>query len=211
MTRVEERSAPKGRAEGAPDDWASWAAVQFRASISPKEAILADAEAMEQVAQVLALAFSVVKSGRKILVCGNGGSAADAQHIAAELVGRFERERRAYPALALSENVSALTGIGNDYDFTRIFARQVEAFGQAGDLLVCLSTSGNSINVVQAAQRARELGLFTVALTGADGGRLAEVADVAIRVPSRHTPRIQETHLLLGHLLAAAAERGIGE
>jgi D-sedoheptulose 7-phosphate isomerase len=190
-------------------NWTAWAEEQFRASIAPKEALLADPEAMELVSQLLALAYSVVKARRKFLVCGNGGSAADAQHIAAELVGHFERDRRPYAALALSENVSSLTGIGNDYDFRDVFARQVVAFGEPGDLLLCLSTSGNSENIVRAARAGRERGLYTVALTGADGGRLADAAAVTLRIPSRHTPRIQETQLLIGHLMAAAAEMAI--
>jgi D-sedoheptulose 7-phosphate isomerase len=192
-------------------DWATWAREQFRASIAPKEALLANAQAMDLVTELLTLAYAVVKARHKFLICGNGGSAADAQHIAAELVGHFERDRRPYAALALSENVSALTGIGNDYDFRDIFARQVAAFGEPGDLLLCLSTSGNSENVIRAARVARERGLYTVALTGADGGRLAEVAAVTLRIPSRHTPRIQETQLLMGHLMAAAAEMAIDD
>jgi D-sedoheptulose 7-phosphate isomerase len=183
----------------------------FEASIAPKTAILADERFMERLSTVMALAHDVVKAGGKILVAGNGGSAADAQHIAAELVGRFERERRAYPALALAENMSSVTGISNDYGYLDLFSRQVEAFGAPGDLLLLLSTSGRSANVVRAAEAGRQKGLHTVALTGAEGGPLGEAADIVLNVPSRHTPRIQETHLLLGHLIAAAAETGIGE
>lgn len=181
----------------------------FEASIAPKAAILSDDAFMERLSQVMALAHDVVAARGKILVAGNGGSAADAQHIAAELVGRFERERKAYPALALAENMSSVTGISNDYGYLDLFSRQVEAFGAPGDLLLLLSTSGRSPNVVRAAQAGRARGLHTVALTGAEGGPLGEASDIVLNVPSRHTPRIQETHLLLGHLIAAAAETAI--
>jgi D-sedoheptulose 7-phosphate isomerase len=183
----------------------------FQASIAAKAAILSDDAFMARLGQVMALAHDVVAAGGKILVAGNGGSAADAQHIAAELVGRFERERKAYPALALAENMSSVTGISNDYGYLDLFSRQVEAFGVPGDLLLLLSTSGRSPNVVRAAEAGRARGLHTVALTGAEGGPLGEASDLVLTVPSRHTPRIQETHLLLGHLIAAAAETAIAE
>ena len=181
----------------------------FRDSIAPKAAILGDQVFMNRLASIMTLAHQVVASGHKILVAGNGGSAADAQHIAAELVGRFQHERRAYPALALAENMSSVTGISNDYGYLDLFSRQVEAFGQAGDLLLLLSTSGRSPNVIRAAEAGRARGLHTVALTGEEPDRLGAVCDVVLNVPSRHTPRIQETHLLLGHLIAAAAETAL--
>jgi len=191
------------------DEFRATAHREVEANIAAKAAILADDGFMTRLADVMALAHSVVAAGGKILVAGNGGSAADAQHIAAELVGRFERDRKAYPALALAENMSSVTGISNDYGYQDLFSRQVEAFGAPGDLLLLLSTSGRSANVVRAAETGRARGLHTVALTGAEGGPLGEACDIVLNVPSRHTPRIQETHLLLGHLIAAAAETAI--
>lgn len=139
-------------------------------------------------------------SGGKILLCGNGGSAADAQHLAAEFVNRFLIDRPALPALALTTDASALTAIGNDLDFSQIFARQVEALGRKGDMLVGISTSGSSANVLAALQSARRAGLCTLGLTG-QGGDMAPFCDILLAVPSRHTPLIQETHIAAGHLL----------
>ena len=139
-------------------------------------------------------------SGGKLLVCGNGGSAADAQHLAAEFVNRFLMDRPALPALALSTDTSALTAIGNDLDFSQIFARQVEALGLKGDLLVGISTSGNSANVLAALQTARRTGLFTVGLTGQGGGGMAPLCHILLETPTRHTPLVQELHIAAGHL-----------
>ena len=146
-------------------------------------------------------------SGRRIFLCGNGGSAADAQHIAAEFVGRFESERRAYPALALTTNPSAVTAISNDYGFEQLFARQLDAFAESGDVLVAISTSGSSRNVLVAVMQARKLGCATIALTGAAGSRLASLCDRAVLVPSHRTSRIQEAHVLIGHLWREIADR----
>lgn len=146
------------------------------------------------------LIFQTLKSGNKILICGNGGSAADAQHIAAEFVGRFEKERRGYPAIALTTDTSALTAIGNDYGFERVFARQVEAFGQKGDCLIGISTSGNSPNITAAIMTAREIGCRTIGLSGARGTKLAGLCDAAVLVPATRTSRIQEGHNAIGHL-----------
>lgn len=140
-------------------------------------------------------------AGRKILLFGNGGSAADAQHIAAELVGRFSRERRALPALALTTNTSTVTAVGNDYSYDRIFARQVEAFGASGDVAIGISTSGKSPNVIEAIRVAESIGMLTAGMTGASGRDLAELVDYCLRVPSEKTPRIQEAHILIGHIL----------
>ena len=138
--------------------------------------------------------------GGKILLCGNGGSTADAQHLAAEFVNRFLMDRPALPALALSTDTSALTAIGNDLDFSQIFARQVEALGRKGDLLVGISTSGNSANVLAALQTARRTGLFTVGLTGQGGGGMAPLCHILLETPTRHTPLVQELHIAAGHL-----------
>jgi len=149
------------------------------------------------------------QAGHKALFFGNGGSAADAQHMAAEFVGRYLRERDPMPALALSVNSSAVTAIGNDYGFDEVFARQLQALACPGDVAIGISTSGNSPNVIAAIECARRLGLFTVALTGASGGQLQGLVDVLIAVPSQETPRIQECHILLGHALCDAVERAI--
>ena len=148
-----------------------------------------------------------IKEGKKLLLCGNGGSAADCQHIAAELVGRFEMERRALPAIALTTDTSILTAVGNDYSFDKIFERQVEALGKEGDVLIGISTSGNSRNVTNAVKRARELGLLTVGFSGKDGGELSKVADHCFVVKSFSTPRIQEVHITLGHILCDFIEK----
>ena len=148
-------------------------------------------------------------AGRKILWCGNGGSAADAQHLAAELVGRFLCERRALPSMALSTNTSILTAIGNDYGYEQVFRRQVEALCAPGDVLVGISTSGNSQNVCLALEAAREIGAFTVAFVGQGGGAMAKIADEALKIPSRATPRIQEGHILCGHMLCDYIEQSV--
>jgi D-sedoheptulose 7-phosphate isomerase len=140
-------------------------------------------------------------AGKKILWCGNGGSAADSQHLAAELVGNFRRSRRAFPSIALTTDTSVLTAIANDWSYPEVFERQVEALCQPGDVLVGISTSGNSKNVCAALAKARELGVFTIALTGRSGGRMAALADVCLRVPSTDPARIQEGHILCGHIL----------
>ena len=147
-----------------------------------------------------------LREGNKILWCGNGGSAADAQHLAAEMVGRFRRERRAWASIALTTDTSILTAIGNDYGYAAVFARQVEALCRPGDLLVGLSTSGNSPNVCKAVECARALGAFTVGMTGGSGGRLATLADACLRVAASETARIQECHILFGHMLCEQIE-----
>jgi len=146
------------------------------------------------------------KSGGKLLVCGNGGSAADAQHMAAELVGRYMKERRALPAIALTTNTSTLTAIGNDYGFERVFSRQVEALAEKGDMVLAISTSGNSPNVVAALEAARAKGAFAAALVGAKQCRLDKAANLSIKVPSESTPRIQEMHMLLIHSICEMVE-----
>ncbi len=156
--------------------------------------------------QVVEAAVGCVKGGGKILVCGNGGSAADAQHLAAELVCRFRFDRAAIPAVALTTDTSSLTAIANDYGFDRVFARQVEALARRGDLLVAISTSGNSPNVIEAAVQARAMGCTVVALTGRGGGRLAEHADYLVAAPSDTVARTQEVHELCIHVLAQAME-----
>lgn len=153
---------------------------------------------------------AVMANGGKVLLCGNGGSAADSQHIAAEFVGRFIDERRPLPALALSTDTSALTCIGNDYSFDEVFSRQVRALGTAKDALIAISTSGNSRNVLTAVDAAREVGMLTVGLSGRDGGALSERAHLNIVVPHAVTARIQEAHILIGHTLCGGVEQQLG-
>jgi len=147
--------------------------------------------------------------GNKVLLCGNGGSAADAQHIAAEFVGRFAFDRPALPALALAVNSSSVTAIGNDYGFDHIFSRQIEALGRPGDSVIGISTSGNSLNVLRAMSVARQMGLHTIALTGCGGGKLKAEVEYCIGVPSNQTPRIQECHILIGHIVSELVEQAI--
>ena len=176
---------------------AASARLHEQAQSSSLAATVAAAEAM----------IAALRAGGKILVCGNGGSASDAQHFAAELVGRFERERRALPALALTTDTSILTALANDYAFARVFARQVEAMGRPGDLLIGISTSGGSANVLEAFATAKSGGLTTVALTGREGGAVGAAADIHINVPSRSTARAQEVHRTLLHAICALVER----
>ena len=178
---------------------------QIRESIEVKRRIVE--RMVDQIAEAADMLVQSLRKGGKVILFGNGGSAADAQHIAAELVGRFKMERRALPAIALNTNSSVITAIGNDYDFTLSFSRQVEALVKEGDVAVGISTSGNSSNVIYALKRASELGAKTIALTGKTGGMLASVADLAIIVPSDDTPRIQEAHITIGHVLCDLVEK----
>jgi D-sedoheptulose 7-phosphate isomerase len=149
-------------------------------------------------AEKIALALT---SDRKLLLCGNGGSAADAQHIAAEFINRYELERPPLPAIALTTDTSILTSVGNDYSFDEIFSKQVKALGVEGDVLLAISTSGNSANVIEAVKAAKSLGIFTVGLTGCEGGQLTRLVDLSMVVKSNVTARIQETHILVGHII----------
>lgn len=171
----------------------------FTDSIALKRQVLKDLG--PQVTAVAELLAQVFRSGGKVLIFGNGGSAADAQHLAAEFVNRFQVERPPLAAQALTTDTSILTAVGNDYDFTEIFAKQIRALGKPGDLAWAISTSGNSPNVVDGLKTAREMGLKTLALSGCDGGPVAAAADLALTVPSRSTPRVQEVHITLGHVL----------
>ncbi len=176
----------------------------LRESIAVKTALLEQmAPAIEQAAQVL---IDCYRGGHKVLICGNGGSAADAQHFAAEMVGRFLKERRALPAIALHTNTSTLTAVGNDYGYEQTFTRPLAAYGQAGDVLLAISTSGNAANVCQAVALARQMQMKTIGLTGHPGGRLAQLVHLLLAVPSTSTPRIQEAHTTIIHLLCQAVE-----
>jgi D-sedoheptulose 7-phosphate isomerase len=181
----------------------------IKASIAVKERLVGSAELVSLVARVSEVLVDAFKQGNKLVLFGNGGSAADAQHIAAEFVGRFAFDRPALPALALSVNTSCVTAIGNDYGFDLVFSRQIEALGRAGDVAIGISTSGNSPNVLRGLSAAKELGLHTVALAGCTGGKLKDAADYCICVPSNETPRIQECHLLVGHIISELVEQTI--
>jgi D-sedoheptulose 7-phosphate isomerase len=179
---------------------------RIQAHMDITQHLLEQTPVCRKVAERLIEAYTI---GKKALLCGNGGSAADAQHIAAEFVGRFYLDRPALPAEALTVNTSSLTAIGNDYSFDQVFSRQIEAFGNAGDVCIGISTSGNSRNVVEAFRVARRKGITTVALTGATGGKMAAEADFCIRIPSTDTPRIQEHHILVGHILCELVEQAL--
>ncbi|MBK1665871.1 phosphoheptose isomerase [Rhodospirillum rubrum] len=163
-------------------------------------------ECAPAIAEAAALVTASLRAGGKVMFCGNGGSAADAQHLAAELEGRYLKERAPLPGMALTTNTSTLTAVGNDYGFDHIFSRQVSAHGRPGDVLVALSTSGNSANVLRAIEAAREKGVSVIGLTGAGGGKMAEVCDLCLRVPSTQTPQIQQMHIAVGHLLCGLVE-----
>ena len=162
------------------------------------QALPAQQALLEKIAAEMTRA---VLAGNKVLWCGNGGSAADSQHLAAELVGRFRRERRSLPSIALTTDTSLLTAVANDYGYESVFSRQVEALCRAGDVVVGISTSGNSRNICAALETARSIGAFTVAFTGASGGLIAAIADAVLYIPSKDTARIQEAHILCGHIL----------
>ncbi len=175
-------------------------------SIDVKQKLLDSAPLIQAIADRLS---NVLQDGQKIMVCGNGGSAADAQHMAAELVGRFMMERRAFPVIALTTNTSTLTAWANDYSYETVFARQVEALACAGDALIGISTSGNSANILRAVEAAKSRKVHTIGLSGW-GGQLADLADLCVCVPSRSTPRIQEAHIAVIHILCALIEEKLG-
>ena len=163
----------------------------------------------ELVEQFAARLIECLGEGGKILICGNGGSASDAQHFAAELVGRYKKDRKALAAIALTTDTSILTAISNDYGYEEVFAKQVEALGKENDLLIAISTSGNSLNVIRAVEKAKELGIYTIGLLGRDGGKLRNLVDLAIVVDSKDTPHIQEVHETVLHAVAGIVEEAL--
>ena len=175
-------------------------------SIETKQKLLSDEALLQTIEAVTKLVIQAFRSGNKILFCGNGGSAADAQHLAAEFSGRFYLNRKALPAEALHCNTSYLTAVANDYSYDVIYARLVEGIGVKGDVLIGLSTSGNSVNIVKAFAAAKNNSMSTVAFTGESGGNMKETADYLINIPSLVTPRIQEAHILVGHIICEIAE-----
>lgn len=185
--------------------------TQVKDSIATKERFLADEKNIELLDRVAAELLTAYRAGKKTLIAGNGGSAADAQHIAAEFVSRFYFDRPALASIALTTDTSALTAIGNDYGYELLFSRQLEANGVAGDIYIAISTSGNSRNILKSLESAKKLGIKTIGLTGSSGGKMKDLVDYCICVPSDETPRIQETHILIGHILCAAVEKELFE
>jgi D-sedoheptulose 7-phosphate isomerase len=182
------------------------AAISLREHMDVVRSLAGEMAAIERCAELIVETFA---AGRKVLLCGNGGSAADAQHIAAEFTGRYEAERRALPAIALTTDTSALTALANDYDFERIFARQVDALAHEGDCLIAISTSGTSPNVIAAVMAARKLGCLIIGMTGAKGKKLAGLCDACLIVPSERTARIQEAHITVAHIWCETVDRWI--
>lgn len=181
----------------------------LKESIEVKEELCKQASEIKNIGKITAAIIKALRRGNKVVLFGNGGSAADAQHIACELAGRFKRERRGLPAIALTTNTSALTAIANDYSYDEVFSRQVEGLVNRGDVVIGISTSGNSMNVIKGIKVAKGKGAFTVGLTGATGGKLGEVVDICIKVPSTDTPRIQEAHITIGHIICQLVEEGL--
>ncbi len=177
------------------------------ASIAVKQLVLADAPILDTTTKVVNMMVSAFAAGRRMYFAGNGGSAADAQHLAAEFSGRFYKDRHALPAEALHCNTSYLTAVANDYSFNEIYARLIQGIAEKGDVLVGLSTSGNSANIVRAFEVAREKGVVTVGFTGEDGGKMKPLSDYLFDIPSKVTPRIQESHILLGHIVCELVEK----
>jgi len=181
----------------------------FKDAVEVKQRMLNDVELLNTIDEVVQLTTKALQAGNKVLFCGNGGSAADAQHIACELSGRFYLDRDPLFAEALHVNTSALTSIGNDYGFEEIYARMVHSKGKAGDVLIALSTSGNSPNVLRAVEKAKELQMITIGMTGQTGGKMKNLCEHLIAIPSKDTPRIQECHIMVGHLICELVEKNI--
>ena len=180
-------------------------------SIDTKKKLLQDEEFIEKIEKVADVCVDAYLSGNKLLMCGNGGSASDAQHMAGELVGRYMMERKGIPAIALNANTTILTALGNDYDYDAVYEKQVTALGNEGDVIFAISTSGNSANCVKACERAKDMGITTVALTGESGGNLREVCDYTFNVPCTMTPHIQEAHIMLIHIICGIIEERLME
>ncbi len=182
---------------------------QIKKSYETKQAIYENEDLLNKIEEVAQKCVNLYRTDKKTILAGNGGSAADAQHIAAELVGRYGFDRPSIPSLSLTTDTSNLTAIGNDYGYDQVFSRQLEGMGQEGDIFIGISTSGNSINIIKAFESAKKKNIMTVALTGRDGGDMAKMADIALIVPSNSTPRIQESHILIGHIICDIIEKEI--
>jgi D-sedoheptulose 7-phosphate isomerase len=181
----------------------------IQASIETKQQVLQDEELLKTICEVVNVIVTAFKNGHRVYFCGNGGSAADAQHLAAEFSGRFYTDRKALPAEALHCNTSYLTAVANDYGYDVVYSRIIDGIGQSGDVLVGLSTSGNSVNIIKAFETAKEKGITTIAFTGTSGGKLKSVSNYLINIPSTDTPRIQESHIMIGHIICQLAEEKI--
>ena len=179
---------------------------QVRDSINVKKSILGNNEILKLVSKISLEIVKAYKNGHKVLIAGNGGSAADAQHMAGELVSRFYFDRPGLPAIALTTDSSIITAIGNDYSYNRIFSRQIESNGQNGDIFIGISTSGNSKNIIEALIQSKKQGIINIGLTGKDGGTMKHQCDYCVCVPSEETPRIQESHLLIEHIICSIVE-----
>ena len=175
-------------------------------SIKVKELVLTNSDTLNNIEEIVVKSVEAFNDDKKMLLCGNGGSASDAQHIAAELSGRFYLDRRPLFAEALHVNSSFVTAVANDYGYDNIYSRMVEAAGRDGDILIGISTSGNSINVVNAIEKANKIGMITIGFTGEKGGKMNDICDITIRIPSTDTPRIQESHILVGHIICQLIE-----
>ncbi len=179
----------------------------LQASIEVKHKILSDEALLGRIQAVTELITNAFRNGNKVLFCGNGGSAADAQHLAAEFSGRFYTDRNPLPSEALHCNTSYMTAVANDYSFDVVYSRMVKGMGRKGDVLVGLTTSGNSVNIIKAVEQAKELGMISVCLTGETGGKLKDMCDHLLNVPSKDTPRIQESHITIGHIICELVEK----
>lgn len=179
---------------------------QVKKSYETKQAIYENKELMALIKEVSQKAIEIYKNGNKTLIAGNGGSAADAQHIAGEFVSKFYFDRPGLASIALTTDTSIITAIGNDYGYEKLFSRQVQANGVNGDMFIGISTSGNSKNIIEALEECKEKNIITVGLTGQSGGKMAELCDYCIKVPSPETPRVQESHILIGHIICAVVE-----
>lgn len=175
-------------------------------SIDVKTRVLSDVDFLESVQKAADHVTAAVNDGKKVMLCGNGGSASDALHIAGEFVGKFQKNRGALPAIALNADTATLTSVANDFGYDHIYERAVEGYGKPGDVLIGISTSGNSENVCMAVEKAKSMGIFTIAFTGMNGGKIKDMADITLIVPSDTTARIQETHILIGHIICELAE-----
>ena len=184
--------------------------VLIRESIGVKSALLADVHQVDLIQRIAASIIEALKRGNKVIFCGNGGSFADSIHLAAEFVSRFQKERGPLAGIALGANNSILTAVGNDYSFAEVFSREVGAIGKTGDVLIALSTSGNSENILRAVQVSQEIGIQVFGMTGRTGGCLAEIVE-SLKIPSVKTARIQESHILVGHIICELAENAMTE
>lgn len=179
------------------------------ASIQTKQALLEDDAMIDTIKKITTIITKAFQNGNKVLFCGNGGSAADAQHLAAEFSGRFYSDRNPLPSEALHCNTSYLTAVANDYGYDVVYSRMVKGIGKKGDVLIGLSTSGNSVNIINALVQAKDSGMITIAMTGKDGGKMKTMADYLINVPSDDTPRIQESHIMIGHIICQLVEENL--